>query len=58
MGHHSIKERAGLKTGKKQNLSAPYFLIMPNSGCRRIRLYLGEKCMKLYEQCTQGRREG
>ncbi len=38
MGRHRIKERAGLKTGKKQNRGAPYFLVLHNSGCRRLKV--------------------
>jgi hypothetical protein len=37
---HGIKERAGLKTGKKQNRGAPYLLIQHNSGCRHLKVRL------------------
>ncbi len=36
-GRHRIKERAGLKIGKKQNRGAPYLLVLHNSGCRRLK---------------------
>ncbi len=37
---HTIKGRPGLKTGKKQNRGAPYFLILHDSACRRIKVTL------------------
>ncbi len=65
-GRHRIKERAVLKTGKKQNRGAPYLLVLHNSCCRRlqVKVFLCRLCSSNEkspqnwmdtEQCTRGR---